>query len=120
MNIKDKALHFLDLVIKGEIDKAYDLYIADEGKHHNVHFPSGFEALKKAMKHNHKLYPNKLFEVKLCVAEVNKVAVLAKMGFEDRLFSINYFFTFEEGKIIEMWDNIQEITNITINQDGPF
>ena len=120
MNNKERAVEFLKLIIKGAIDEAHELYVDFSGKHHNIHFEGGFESLREAMKHNHKLYPNKQFEIILSTSEDNKVAILAKLGFDNKLFSISYCFKFKDGKIVEMWDVIQEISEQIINSDGAF
>lgn len=120
MNNKEKASEFLRMVIKGNIDEAYKKFVNEKGKHHNIHFEAGFESLKEAMKHNHNLYPNKIFEIILSTSEEEKVAILAKLGFNNREFSISYYFKFKDGKITEMWDNAQELPQSIINKDGAF
>ncbi len=117
---KDRAKEFLKLIIKGQIEEAYEKFVNMNGKHHNIHFKAGFEALKTAMKENHNAYPNKKFEIILSVEEDDIVALLTKVGIGHNIYSISHFFKFKDGKIIEMWDNAQELTKNIKNKDGAF
>jgi predicted SnoaL-like aldol condensation-catalyzing enzyme len=120
MNNKEKAIEFLQMVIQGNIDKAYQEFVDSEGKHHNIYFEAGFDALKEAMVENHIQFPNKNFEVILAISENDLVTVLTKVGIENKQYSISHFFKFNDGKIIEMWDNAQETPDSIINKDGAF
>lgn len=60
---KQAAVHFLQLVVTGRIDEAYEMHVDIRGKHHNPFFPSGFPALKKAMVEDHVRFPDKLLTV---------------------------------------------------------
>lgn len=120
MDNKDKAIEFLQMVVKGYIDEAYKKFVNSKGKHHNIYFEEGFDALKQAMKENHKQFPNKQFDIILSIAENDLVSVLTKVGIDGKQYSISHFFKFNDGKIVEMWDNAQEITDSMINKDGAF
>lgn len=63
MNHKDKAIQFLQMIVKGDIEEAYEKFVNANGKHHNLYFEAGFNALKKAMIDNHAQFPNKQFDV---------------------------------------------------------
>ncbi|MBT31372.1 MAG: polyketide cyclase [Thalassobius sp.] len=119
MDNKAKAIEFLELIIKGEIDEAFEGFVNYSGKHHNTYFKAGFESLKYAMKQNHSIFPDKQFEIKLATAEGELVSILAKLAFENKAFIASYYFKFEENKILEMWDIVQEIPQNIINNDGP-
>lgn len=120
MNNKEKAIEFLQMVVKGNIDKAYEKFVDSKGIHHNIYFEAGFNALKQAMKDNHTQFPNKTFDVIQTVSENDLVAILTKVGIESKQYSISHFFKFNDGKIIEMWDNAQEIPDSILNKDGAF
>ena len=120
MNLKNITVNFLKLVISGKIDEAYEKYVDMKGKHHNVYFPDGFSSLKDAMKENHKVFPNKLFEIKQSVAEDNMVAVHSHLRLGEKQMTVVHIFRFENGKIIEMWDVGQEIPANNPNKDGAF
>lgn len=120
MNIKDKAIKFLQLVVEGKIDEAYEKYVDMNGKHHNLYFPAGFPALKEAMKENHNLFPGKVFEIKNIVAQDDMTAIHSYIKAGDTQIAVVHLFRFKNGKIIEMWDVGQEIPKETINNDGAF
>src|SRR5262245_3122172 len=72
---KETAVQFLELVVAGRIDEAYQKHVDMAGKHHNPYFPAGFPALKQAMIENHAQFPDKRILVKHIVAEGDMVAV---------------------------------------------
>ena len=120
MSFKKSAVEFLTMIIEGNIDKAFDKFVDMHGKHHNIYFPAGFEELKRAMKQNHDLFPDKNFEIIHALEENEKVAILSKISFNNSNYAINYFFKFENEKIIEMWDFAQEIPDKMVNTNGAF
>ena len=120
MKLENIAVNFLKLVISGQIDEAYEKYVDIRGKHHNVNFPDSFSSLKDAMKENHKVFPNKLFEVKHCVGDGNMVATHSRLLLGNKQMTVVHIFRFENGKIIEMWDVGQEIPANIPNKDGAF
>lgn len=46
---KQAAVDFLQRVVAGDIDGAYQKYVDMKGKHHNPFCAAGFEGLKKGM-----------------------------------------------------------------------
>jgi predicted SnoaL-like aldol condensation-catalyzing enzyme len=122
MTPKETAIQFLNDVIAGRIDEAYDRFTDPQGRHHNVYFPAGFDALRKAMKENHVLFPNKTFTVQQVVAEGDFVGVRSKLmlkpGQPDMIAV--HFFRFKDGKIVELWDCGQPVPPESPNKDGAF
>jgi hypothetical protein len=45
---KEIARDFLQLIIKGKIDEAYDKYIDHSGSHHNVYIPTDTKTTDRA------------------------------------------------------------------------
>jgi hypothetical protein len=60
---KAGAVDFLQLVVAGKIDEAYEIYVDMNGKHHNVYYAADFGALKQGMIENHFQFPNKQLKV---------------------------------------------------------
>ena len=119
---KDFALRFLTLAASGKVDEAYDKYVDMQGKHHNVFFPAGFSALKKAMKDSHAQEPNKQFTPQNVLCDGDLVAVHSRLirargGPE---ISVVHMFRIENGKIVEMWDTGMEVPLDSPNTDGAF
>ena len=106
---KKMAVDFLQLVISGKIDEAYEKYVAMQGKHHNPYFPAGFPALKKAMKENHEQFPDKGFDIEHVIAEGSMAAVHSRLSMGAQQLMVVHLFRFENGKIVEMWDIAQEL-----------
>ncbi len=120
---KDMAVQFLELVIAGRIDEAYQRYINMAGIHHNPYFPAGFPALKKAMIENHTRFPNKRIIVKHTLAEGDMVAVHSQVLLdhsEDKNIAVMHLFRFQGDRIVELWDIGQPMQPDSPNRDGMF
>ncbi len=61
---KQAVVEFLQLIVAGRIDEAYQKHVDMQGKHHNTDYPAGFPALKEAMIENHVQFPIKQIIVK--------------------------------------------------------
>jgi len=119
---KQTALDFLNLVVAGNIDEAYETSVDFTGKHHYQYFPCGFLALRDAMKENHKQFPNKQFTIKNVLADSDLVAIHSHVILKpkDPGIAVVHLFRFKNGKIFEMWDVGQALFAQSPNNDGPF
>ncbi|MGG0669211.1 nuclear transport factor 2 family protein [Sporosarcina koreensis] len=119
---KDQAVNFLQLIVAGEIDEAYEKYTSPELRHHNPYFPGDGESLKQAMKENDGMSPNKTLDVKQTIEEGEKVMVFShiKQNPEDIGAAAVHIFRFQEGKIVEMWDVGQPVPEDSSNENGMF
>jgi predicted SnoaL-like aldol condensation-catalyzing enzyme len=119
---KEQAVDFLQLVVAGRIDEAYENYVNMHGHHHNLYFSGEFSSLKKAMSENLVQIPNKRLMVKNVLGDGDLVAIhshlITKVG-EPGLVTV-HIFRFEEGKIVEMWDLSQAIPLDSPNRMGAF
>lgn len=122
MELKEQAVNFLQLIVAGKIDEAYDTYTSPELRHHNPYFPGDAESLKQAMKENDDTSPNKTLEVKQTIEEGNMVMTfsLIKQNPEDLGGAAVHIFRFQEGKIVEMWDVGQQVPEDSPNENGMF
>ncbi|HLP79194.1 MAG TPA: ester cyclase [Acidobacteriota bacterium] len=120
MEPKQIAINFLQEIVKGNFDYAYDTYVDMKGTHHNVYTKSGFAQLKQGMQENDAKFPNKIFEIKKVFADANMVATHShvKMGEQD--ISVVHMFRIKNEKIVEMWDCGQALPKDAINKDGAF
>ena len=117
---KQAAIEFLEFVVAGRIDEAYDRHVLPAGKHHNSYFAAGFPALRKAMKEAHLQFPNKRFTIKNVLADGDLVAVHSHMVLkpgEAGLITL-HLFRFQNEKIAEMWDFCAAIPADSPNTDG--
>lgn len=122
MELKEQAVNFLQLIVAGKIDEAYDTYTSTELRHHNPYFPGDAASLKQAMKENDDTSPNKTLEVKQTIEEGNMVMTfsLIKQNPEDLGGAAVHIFRFQEGKIVEMWDVGQQVPEDSPNENGMF
>ena len=119
---KQAAVEFLQLVVAGEIEKAYQKYVDFGGKHHNPYFPAGFPALQKAMMENHVQFPNKQLKVKHVLGDNDLVIVHSHLilNTSETGMIVAHLFRFQGDKIVEMWDMGQQIPADSPNKDGAF
>jgi len=120
MDNKKIATQFLESVVKGKIDEAYDKFVDFKGKHHNMFFPAGFDKLCNAMKDAHIQFPKKKFTIKNIFGEDDMIAIHSHIMFGVHNIAVVHMFRFEKGKIVEMWDCGQEIPKNMPNKDGAF
>jgi predicted SnoaL-like aldol condensation-catalyzing enzyme len=122
MNHQQLATDFLQQVISGKIDEAYEQYVDMKGKHHNVFFPAGFESLKQAMKESQSRFPNKQFTIKNIIDDGKHVVIHSHLRFQpdDPGMITVHMFRFENNKIVEMWDCGQIIPEDCPNTDEIF
>ncbi len=121
-NNKQLAVSFLELVVAGKIDEAYNKHVDMSGKHHNAYFAAGFPALRQAMKDNDQQFPNKRFVIKNVLGDGNLVAVHSHVIVDPGKMELAavHLLRFAQGKIIEMWDIGQPIPADLPNNDGMF
>ena len=119
---KQAAVQFLQLVVEGRIDEAYQMHIDMNGKHHNPFFPAGFPALKKSMIENHAQFPSKQLSVKHLLGDGDLVAVhshIVLRSGEPGIAAV-HLFRFQGDRIVEMWDCGQPLPADSPNEDGMF
>ena len=78
-NNKERAVKFLQLIVSGKIDEAYQKYVDVSGTHHNIFTSAGFPSLQKAMKENDTQFPNKQLIVKNVLGDGDLVTVHSRL-----------------------------------------
>ncbi len=129
---KDAAVDFLNLVTKGKIREAYEKNATADFIHHNPHFKGDAESLAQAMEEHHKLFPNKVYEVKHVLEDGELVAVHGRVQLVEggKTAAVVHIFRFsaqggstsggENDKIAELWDVGEEIPKDSPNENGMF
>lgn len=122
MTYKDIAQHFLQLCAKGNSRQAFELYAAQDFKHHNPYFKGDAETMIIAMEEEAKRNPTKIFEILHAVEEGNLVAVHSHIReqADDPGVAVVHLFLFKAGKIAELWDIAQVVPDQIINENGMF
>jgi len=119
---KQAAVEFLQLVVAGRIDEAYQKHVDLQGKHHNPFYPAGFPALKQAMLENHVNFPSKQLIVNYVLGDGDMVAVHSSIVLcpgEPGIATV-HLFRFLSDRIVEMWDCGQPVPTDSPNKDGAF
>ena len=119
---KQAAVQFLQLVVAGSINEAYEKHVDMRGKHHNPFSPAGFPALQKAMIENHVKFPHKQITVKNVLGDGDLVAVHSHIVLHqgESGLAVVHLFRFHEGKIVQLSDSGQPAPSDSPNLDGAF
>ncbi len=119
---KQAAVDFVQLVVAGRIDEAYEKHVDMDGKHHNPYFYAGLPALRQAMVENHVQFPNKQIQVQQVLGDGDIVAVHSHIVLKpgDPGISAVHIFRFRDAMIVEMWDIGQPVPTDVPNEDGAF
>ncbi|MGB4959961.1 MAG: nuclear transport factor 2 family protein [Saprospiraceae bacterium] len=120
MDIKEIAKSFLMAAGMGQVDEAYEKYVATDFKHHNQYFEGSRVALKDAMAEAHLSSPNKQIDIKYCYIDGNTVITHSLVTKEEMDIAVVHIFRFEGDKIMELWDLGQVISEDSPNQNGLF
>ncbi|MCB0746825.1 MAG: nuclear transport factor 2 family protein [Ignavibacteriales bacterium] len=121
MTQKEISKDFLNLCAFGNSKKAFELYVDKNFKHHNAYFKGDADSLMIAMEESHKNSPNKIFEIRQIFHEGDSVALHSYIQTESNLeIAVVHILKFENEKIIELWDIIQQFPENIINENGMF
>jgi predicted SnoaL-like aldol condensation-catalyzing enzyme len=122
MKKKEIAQDFLRLAAKGESREAFELYVADNFKHHNAYFKGDRNTLMTAMEENAIKNPNKIFEIQRALEDGDLVAVHSRVQLTqgDLEIAVIHIFRFDKDKIVELWDFGQTVTTDMVNENGMF
>ncbi len=122
MTKKEIAQNFLRLASKGEAREAFELYVANNFKHHNAYFKGDRHSLMTAMEENAVKNPNKTFEIQRAIEEGYLVAVHSrvKLSQGDIEIAVIHIFKFNNDKIVELWDFGQAVPTDIVNENGMF
>jgi len=122
MTTKEIAQTFLKLTAKGDSRIAFQLYVADNFKHHNAFFKGDRNTLMVAMEENAVKNPNKVFEIQRALQDGDLVAVHSRVQLEkgEIEIAVIHIFKFDQDKIIELWDFGQVVPPEIVNENGMF
>lgn len=121
-DLKVKAQKFQQLVVAGNIDEAYEKYIAPNMRHHNAYSKGDRQSLLLGMKENHQMFPHKTFTTKKIVRENDHVTTFSHILLNpgDKGIAVMHIFRFENGKIAEIWDMGAPVPENSLNENGIF
>ena len=114
---KKNAIEFYKMAYEGNPRKAVELYVGTEYIQHNPLVGDGIEPLIAYFEKMAKEYPNKNIEFVRVIAEGNMVALHThqKWPGDEEYVTMDFFRFDENGKIVEHWDSMQQIPEVTAN-----
>jgi predicted SnoaL-like aldol condensation-catalyzing enzyme len=120
---KEAAKSFLRMAGMGEVQEAYDQYVAPSMIHHNQYFKGDRQTLLKAMQEASTTTPNKSVEIKHVYEDDNTVithSLVTRQDPEAPDVAVVHIFRFEQDRIVELWDLGQPISTDSPNENGMF
>jgi len=106
----------------GKVREAYARHVASGFTHHNPYFANDRDSLLQAMEQSAASEPNKSFQTKQVIEDGDRVAVFSQL---ERVqagltYAVVHILKFNNGKIVEMWDIVQEVPRESPNTLGMF
>jgi uncharacterized protein YndB with AHSA1/START domain/predicted SnoaL-like aldol condensation-catalyzing enzyme len=122
LDLKHAAARFLQQVASGEVQAAYDSFVAPDFIHHNPYFKGDRQSLLTAMQADNTQSTKKQFQIKQSFAEGQTVIIHAhlQLGPDTPGAVMVYILRFEKAQIVELWDIGQPIEPDSPNQNGMF
>ena len=119
---KEAAIEFLTMAAAGNVAEAYARHVARHFKHHNPYFAEDRQSLLDAMAASAEAEPNKSFEVMQVIEDADTVAAHSRLtrASANIQYSVVHILKFNDGKIVEMWDIVQEVPPESPNAIGMF
>lgn len=118
MSNLNSVKEFLNKVAYGDVQAAYDKYVAANFIHHNQYFKGDRQSLLQAMLDAHKNFPNKSFEIKKSYEAGDTVITHSLVKKENADFVVVHIFRFENAKIVELWDVGQILDKKSPNENS--
>ena len=115
---KRNAIAFYRTAFEGNPRKAIEAYIGKKYIQHNPDVADGIKGFTEYFERMHREYPQKSIEFVRCIAEGNLVALHTHQTWpgNDQYVTMD-FFRFEDGKICEHWDAIQQVPEKSANRN---
>ncbi len=122
---KNIAENFLDLTEKGEVEKAFKQYVAEDFRHHNARFKGDRATMIETMKKTAAGFPKLESKRYRILEDGDLVAVHSHINpvpdnKRDGGLSYMHIFRFDKDKIVELWDFGQAVPTKMTNEHGMF
>ncbi len=113
---KENAIAFYKMAYNGNPKKAVELYVGNNYIQHNPAVGDGTKSFIAYFEKMHNEYPDKSIEFVRSVEEDDLVALHTHQTWpgNDEYITMD-FFRFEDDKIVEHWDSIQQIPSESAN-----
>ena len=120
MSNKTIVKKFLQLVSLGHVHQAYHLYISPDIIHHNQDFEGDRDSLFEGMAEASLKSPVRSFTVKQSMEEGDRVMTYSHVVKTSMEMAVVHIFRLKEGKIVELWDVGQVVSEDSPNENGLF
>ena len=116
---KKNAIAFYKMAYEGNPTKAVELYVGETYIQHNPMVADGPQAFIDYFDRMQKEFPVKSIDFVRSVAEGDLVALYTHQVWpdNDEYITMDFFRCDENGKIVEHWDNIQQIPKTSNNNN---
>ncbi len=111
MSHKHIAQEFLQMIIAGDIRKAFDQYVSQDFTHHNQYTKPGREELILGMEWNQDNFPDKIFDIEIILEEDDKVVTYSLLKFtpDHKGVRVVHILRFVGEQIVEMRDVAMQV-----------
>ena len=120
MSNKETAKKFLQLISLGHLREAFERFVAPDFIHHNQFAEGDRDSLAEAMAEAAMSDPVRSFIVKQSMEEGDRVMTYSHVMKQMVDMAVIHIFRFKEGKIVELWDLGQPVSQDTPNENGLF
>lgn len=119
---KSNAIAFYKMAYDGDPKQAVDRYTGDEYVQHNPAVGDGKLAFVMYFQAMRRQYPDRQIEFVRAIAEGDLVALHTHQIWQDnkRYVTMDFFRFDQHGKIIEHWDSVQEIPEMSKNSKSMY
>ncbi len=114
---KKNGIAFYRVAYEGNPEIAVELYVGKEYIQHNPDVANGTQGFIDYFERMQKEYPDKSIQFVRCIAEDNLVDLHTHQIWpgNDQYVTMDFFRFYENGKICEHWDAIQQIPESSAN-----
>lgn len=120
-NQRKAAASFLKMAGMGNVEDAYQQYVAPSFIHHNQYFKGDRQSLLTAMQEASRTTPNKSIDVKHVYEDGDTVithSLVSRQDPEAPDVVVVHIFRFEQDRIVELWDVGQPVSKDSPNENG--
>ncbi len=119
---KQNAIAFYRTAYEGDPAKAVELYVGDHYIQHNPDVADGKQGFIDYFERMQLEYPDKSIEFVRSVAEGDLVALHTHQTWPggEEYITMDFFRFDDQGRIVEHWDAIQKIPEISAHNNGMF
>jgi len=123
MSHKQAATEFLKLASAGDVQAAYERFIAPDFVHHNAFFKGDRQSLMNAMAEASRTHPNRTIEIRHVWEDGDTVithSLVTREQSNDPQIAVVHIFRFANDRVVELWDLGQAIDPHSPNENGMF